>query len=397
MKLNLGNQIRLNRLRMNLTQEELAEKFGTSPQSVSRWENGTTYPDIEMLPMIASFFEMSLDALLGCTEEEKKKFCEDLQNKFKAAAREKNIEKTVELMREIRRNLREYQDYWFWGLYHELWCTRLFHNESVLAEMRLLTEEIFRVCPRDTHFTVIEQMADMEDDEHIDAFLDAYSSRDYVDRSALLFNRYKMREELDKIEPVRQYVLWHQLEHILSVPNDWQEYLCKDPNHFIWYCETQLNYLNAVNCLKPDSKHIISGWDKPDLWCEARVLLGIRYTASFSKLGEMDKAYDAFEDTIRVIERVMAIPEDEFELSCSSPALKGFNLKSNFCWLTDEDGREYKNLYMEKNEWANWIYPVEYQKAFQHSWFDNMRADARFDSLFERLDKCVISRDKIAD
>ena len=75
MKLNLGNQIRLNRRRLNLTQEQLAEKFGTSPQAISRWENGTTYPDIEMLPMIASFFGTSVDAMLECNEEEKEKFC----------------------------------------------------------------------------------------------------------------------------------------------------------------------------------------------------------------------------------------------------------------------------------------------------------------------------------
>lgn len=73
MKLNLGNQIRLNRRRMNLTQEQLAEKFGTSSQAISRWEIGATYPDIEMLPMIASFFETSVDSLLGVTEEEKEK------------------------------------------------------------------------------------------------------------------------------------------------------------------------------------------------------------------------------------------------------------------------------------------------------------------------------------
>lgn len=55
---------------MNLTQEQLAEKFGTSPQAISRWEIGATYPDIEMLPMIASFFETSVDSLLGVTEED---------------------------------------------------------------------------------------------------------------------------------------------------------------------------------------------------------------------------------------------------------------------------------------------------------------------------------------
>ena len=64
-QLSLGNQIRSNRLRLDMTQEQLAEKFGTSPQSISRWENGTTYPDIEMLPMIASYFGTTIDTLLG--------------------------------------------------------------------------------------------------------------------------------------------------------------------------------------------------------------------------------------------------------------------------------------------------------------------------------------------
>lgn len=396
MKLNLGNQIRLNRRRMNLTQEQLAEKFGTSPQAISRWEIGATYPDIEMLPMIASFFETSVDTLLGVPEEEKKKFCAELQKSFEVAVRAKDVQRTIESMREIRRNLREYQSYCFWGLYHEIWNARLFRDNKVLEEMRLLTEEIISVCPKDQHYAVIGCMADMEDDEHIDAFLDAYASREDMARSTLLFNRYKMREELDKIEPVRQYILWMELSHIISAANDWQVYLCKDPNHFIWFCETQLNYLNAVNNLSPDKKHMISGRDKPDLWCEERIQLGIRYTASFAKLGKMNEAYDAFEDTIRVIEQIMAINDDEFKLCCSSPAFEGFSLDSKINWV-EKDGKEYKEISLQHNDRWNWIIPLDYQKAFKHAWFDTMREDKRFVDLFERLDKCVVCRDILSN
>ena len=392
MKLNLGNQIRLSRRRMNLTQEQLAEKFGTSPQAISRWEIGATYPDIEMLPMIASFFEMSVDALLGVTEEEKEKFCAELQKSFEIAVRAKEIQRTIEIMREIRCNLREYQNYWFFGLYHEIWNARLFRDEKVLEEMRLLTEEIFSVCPKDNHYAVIGCMANMEDDEHIDAFLDAYASREDMARSTLLFNRYKMREEIDKIEPVRQYILWMELSHIINAANDWQKYLCKDPKHFIWFCETQLNYLNAVNNLSPDKKHMISGGDALDLWCEERIQLGIRYTAAFAKLGKMDEAYDAFEDTIRVIEQIMAITDEEFKMDCSSPAFEGFSLDSEIHWM-EKSGKEYKEISLRHNDWWNWIIPLDYQKAFKHAWFDTMRADERFDALFERLDKCVVCRE----
>lgn len=391
MKLNFGNQIRLNRRRMNLTQEQLAEKFGTSPQAISRWEIGATYPDIEMLPMIASFFETSVDSLLGVTEEEKEKRCSELQKSFEIAVRAKDVQETVEIMREIRRNLKDYQQYWFWGMYNEIWEVRLFQDKSVLEEMRLLAEEVFRVCPKDQHYDVIECMANMEDDEHIDAFLDAYASREDMSRSTLLFNRYKMREELDKIEPVRKYVLWLELSHIISAANDWQVYLCDDPNHFIWFCETQLNYLNAVNNLSPDKKYLVSGGTGADLWCEERIELGIRYTAAFAKLKRMNEAYDAFEDTLRVIEQIMFVTDEEFKIGCSSPALKEFTLECEINWI-EKDGKEYKEISMLHNGWWIWIVPLDYQKAFKRDCFDIMRADKRFDSLFERLDKCVIYR-----
>ena len=396
MKLNFGNQIRLNRRRMNLTQEQLAEKFGTSPQAISRWEIGATYPDIEMLPMIASFFETSVDSLLGVSEEEKKKRCSELQESFEAAVRAKDVRKTVEIMREIRRNLKDYQQYCFWGMYTEIWKARLFQDQNVLEEMRLLLEEICRVCPKNEQYDVIECMANMEDDEHIDAFLDAYASREDMSRSELLFTRYKMREELDKIEPVRQYILWMELSRIISAANDWQVYLCDDPNHFIWFCETQLHYLNAVNNLFPDRKHLISGGTGVDLWCPERIDLGIRYTASFAKLEKMDEAYDAFEDTLRVIEQIMSVTEDAFKLGCLSPALKGFALECKINW-NEREGKEYKEISTQCHEWWDWIMPLDYQKAFRHAWFDSMRADKRSDSLFERLDKCVICRELQTD
>ena len=127
-------------------------------------------------------------------------------------------------------------------------------EEGVLEEMRLLSEVIFDICPREQHSLVIEWMANMEDDEHIDAFLDTYSTFEDISRHALLFERYKMREELDKIEPIRQFILWNKLGGITAA-NDWQEYLCQDAAHWKWYSEVQLDYLNVANCLTPDRAH----------------------------------------------------------------------------------------------------------------------------------------------
>ncbi|MBR4489558.1 helix-turn-helix transcriptional regulator [bacterium] len=402
MKLNLGNQIRSNRLRLDMTQEQLAEKFGTSPQAISRWENGSTYPDIELLPLIASFFGTSVDTLLGRTDEEKKKFCADLQQALTTATKEKDVKKTIDLLREIRHNLREYRQYWFWGIYHDLWNSRLFKDERVLREMRLLSEEIFAVCPRNEHFPVIEEMAYMEDDENVGVFLDTYASREDQNRTRLLFNRYKMREEIDKIEPIRQFLLWFELEHILTAANDWQEYLCKDAAHFRWFCETQLDYLNAVNCLAPDKKHIVSGGEELDLWCEPRIMLGLRYTRALSWLGEIDAAVDAFEDTVSIVEKVMSIKEDSFKLGCGSPALKGFVLTSERHWGKRgdvNDGKEYLDICLavavNGSEWDNWIIPTEiWRRVTSDIVFEPIIIDDdRFYALLERLKKCIVSRE----
>jgi len=45
--------IREKRKQLGLTQENVAEYLGLSIPAVSKWENGTTYPDIMLLPALA--------------------------------------------------------------------------------------------------------------------------------------------------------------------------------------------------------------------------------------------------------------------------------------------------------------------------------------------------------
>lgn len=65
MDINLGGKIRELRKKKELSQEELAEKLGVSGQAVSKWENGTCYPDMTQIPVLANFFGVSLDELFN--------------------------------------------------------------------------------------------------------------------------------------------------------------------------------------------------------------------------------------------------------------------------------------------------------------------------------------------
>lgn len=65
MNVKIGENIRRLRSQNGITQEKLAEYLGVSAQAISRWESETCYPDLEMLPGIASYFSVSIDNLLG--------------------------------------------------------------------------------------------------------------------------------------------------------------------------------------------------------------------------------------------------------------------------------------------------------------------------------------------
>ena len=64
-EINLGRILIENRHKRGITQEELAEYIGVSKAAVSKWEIGMTYPDISLLPRLASYFNISIDELMG--------------------------------------------------------------------------------------------------------------------------------------------------------------------------------------------------------------------------------------------------------------------------------------------------------------------------------------------
>ncbi len=67
----LGNKIRMLRLRAGLTQEMLAEEMGVSFQTISKWENSVCAPDISMLPKLSVYFGVTIDEMFDLTTEQR--------------------------------------------------------------------------------------------------------------------------------------------------------------------------------------------------------------------------------------------------------------------------------------------------------------------------------------
>lgn len=95
----------LRRKEMGVTQEQVAQYIGVSKAAVSKWEKGLSYPDITLLPKLATYFNLSIDALLGYEPQMTK---ERIQQTYAELAKKFSEKSFREVQIEIEALLAEY-------------------------------------------------------------------------------------------------------------------------------------------------------------------------------------------------------------------------------------------------------------------------------------------------
>ncbi len=84
------------------TQEELANHLNISVQAVSKWERGDGLPDISHLPKIASFYDVTVDELLGCDKINQNEEIEGFLEQCHSINNKGNIQELLALCREMQ-------------------------------------------------------------------------------------------------------------------------------------------------------------------------------------------------------------------------------------------------------------------------------------------------------
>lgn len=68
----IGERIKTLRIDKKVTQKEIAEEIGVSPVSVQRFEYGSVRPSLDTIIALADFFDVSLDYLVGRSDDPKR-------------------------------------------------------------------------------------------------------------------------------------------------------------------------------------------------------------------------------------------------------------------------------------------------------------------------------------
>ncbi len=400
MKLNIGENIRRLRRAADMTQEQLADKLGVAYQSVSRWENGTTYPDMEFLPVLSSIFGVTVDELIGMEESRKKDWIIERYRVYGELCDGDQPAEVVSLMRELRRDCMTDPAFagYLWQLFGGVhWgADALKNHPDVLSELRITAQEILEGnYERWLKDSVVEHMSYIEDDEHIEAFLDTYATEKNLTKDMLLYNRYRDRDEWNKSDPLRQKRLFSIIHDQFSNSGLWRR--GDRPNHVhesLLISTTMLNFIHNLCGVTPDSDHPITGDGSVDIFVGDRMELGIRRACYLASTGDPEGAFVVLEDTVSMLEKVMSLP-DRTVLSCKSICLEDERFELRRKVNHDKENPDYDRKpflrFFRAGGTDEYVYTLGFgfaEKALTApsgwEWFDPIRNDPRYAAYVER-------------
>ena len=390
----IGEKIRQLRIQHKMTQEQLADRLGVSYQSVSRWENGVTYPDIEFLPAIAKQFSVSLDYLLGQDDAEKLKALKKRISGI-STMKENDIADLIDLIRACRRE-QDGGDF-FEDICYKLRYSPLCFNSEVIGELRKSKEVFFETCSDAAiRSRALGYYVCLEEESHLDALLNSYATAQTTARDYLLKERYLFRDEFDRFEKARQRHFYKQISYLLVEDNALWRDSSKPMNaeQSVFECSTKLTMIHSLCEETPTNDHPITCGNELDVFAEHRITIGMRLACAYVYMGEKEKAYKVLEDVIWLAEKLYKLP-NEAELGCSSPALNTFKViikdekygsLAGKCWCFKLENGEIEtseHIFTYFDSIKECLADAEYSRW---GWISPIRKEDRFIKLIERLD-----------
>jgi len=294
----IGTIISSNRKGKGVTQEELANHLGVSKPAVSKWESGQSYPDILLLPVLASYFNITVDKLIGyepqMTKQDIRKLYHRLADDFVKGPFDK-------VYAECEEYLRKYFSCWL--LQEQMGLLLLNHSNLAGSEKRAIeiierTLEIFRRVEKSSEDVNLAKQAVQlqafcyislqQPISAIDILEDLYEP--FMQTEALLVKAYQMKGDTAKaIEYLQGYTYVNLITMLGAAPDFFTMYADQpDKMDRFYHLFLKLCEMFEMEQLQP------------------AVLLHIYFTAAqvYTTQGKKGVAIDALEHLMELINKL---------------------------------------------------------------------------------------------
>ncbi len=297
--LKLGENLKKLRIENGLTQEQLAEAFGISPQAVSRWENNGAYPDITLLPVIANYFDITTDELLGVDVERKQQEINKILEYNKTLHSQGKNKESISLLREKIILYPKSADISY-QLALSLYC-ELCANHEKAEETQ---EEIINLVNKATQLDKGKSYITFAGKQLLCMVYEMHDKRDEA---------YKIAVDMPSLWVSREVMLAHALQGDME--------LNQRQHNLLAFMDLSINNLHHLSCMTdaPEKSivllekavqlvELLAG-DDPKFYCERVFKCYMKIAENYCTLGKADEAMENLELALKYAEMFETRPE----------------------------------------------------------------------------------------
>lgn len=140
MEFNIGEKLKSLRKKREITQEQLAEHLNVSPQAISKWETNSAFPDIQLFPILANYYGVSTDEILGVDVSKQQDTINKYFNEMEVLYYQWKLKEMVDLCRKACSEFPGNLDL----KYHLAWC--LGEAQNVIRTKNENLNEAITIC-----------------------------------------------------------------------------------------------------------------------------------------------------------------------------------------------------------------------------------------------------------
>jgi transcriptional regulator with XRE-family HTH domain len=232
-----ADNVTLMRKKLGMTQGDVASYVGVSRAAVSKWEQGLSYPDLSLLPKLATLFDTTIDKLLGYEPQLTTEKITELYRIFSKRLSEEGFENVQE---DIESMISEYYSCCpFLVRIAQLYLNHYFYSEKPELVLRRIVELCERVFALSDDQKLIQETQII----HASVLLIMNKPQELLERvgsevpiqfgvEKLIAQAYAMLSDIDKVKETLQISAFQHLFSMVSCEIEFLKYASDDPKRF---------------------------------------------------------------------------------------------------------------------------------------------------------------------